>query len=137
MNLILYVMMVVTGGLGCVCEMLYGRTNRLLLLLTGLLFVLTACSRIENAYDYSDLVHYIDFFMADNDAYFEPGYVFLTDTIKWIVGYRPVVLIVFISVWVFLIALYAEKICSHYLNRENDTEIVCFPSTFLLLHSLQ
>ena len=133
MNLFLYVMMVGTGGFGCAYEMLFGKTNRWLLFSTGFLFVLTACSRIGNAFDYSDLVQYILYFMEDNDAYFEPGYVFLTDVIKWTVGYHPVALVAFISLWVFMLALLSETICSRYMGIDEEMECSYYPSTFFLL----
>ena len=133
MNLLLYIMMVGIGVLGCTYEMLYGKTNRWILLSTGLLFILTTCSRIGNAYDYSDLVQYIHYFMEDNDAYFEPGYVFLTDMIKWTIGYHPIMIVVFISIWIFIFALLSEKICCLNMECEDEIDASCYPSTFFLL----
>lgn len=132
MNIVIYMMMVAAGGLGCLHELLYDRTNRWLLGSTGLLFVLAVCSRIGYGYDYSDLTHYINYFLEDNDAYFEPGYVFVTDIIKQTVGYYPTALVTFIAIWILLTALASDFICSRF-NTTDHQEFQYYPSTFIFL----
>lgn len=133
MSLILYLAMASTGVLGCVHEHIYGYTSKWLLWLTGIMFVLTSCSRIDHCYDYSDLTHYVNYFLDDNDAYFEPGYVFITDAIKFLIGYYPIVLVAFIAIWGFGAYYLAEMVCSRYASSYDENFFTSYPSTFILL----
>ncbi len=133
MNLILYLFMAVTSYLGALHEMLFGRTNRWLFITAIIAFVLTACSRIGYDYDYSDLNMYLHYFMSDEEAYFEPGYVFFTDIIKFIFGYNSYALIASVSVWVVAFVTLSTLICTR-IFPPNDQEADCgYQSSFLFI----
>lgn len=101
-NLLLYIAVVFTGFLGAYLEIFKKKRNVFHLLLFFILFYFAATSRIDHTYDYSDFEHYIDYFLSDNDAYFEPGYVFITSLIKENLGYIP---LYYVSFFFLLIAM--------------------------------
>ena len=104
--------------------------------LTGLLvcFVATLCSRIGHGYDYSDITHYVDYFMSDNDAYFEPGYVFFTNSIKTLFGYKPTMYIAFVGFWILLFVLLSNRICFSYYNKTSK-DVTTSTNRFILPYS--
>ena len=133
MNLVLYLSMVVAGYLGALYEQMFNRSSKWLLGTTVVLFVLTACSRLGYSYAYSDLTEYIHYFLDDNDVYFEPGYVFLTDSIKFVFGDEPLVLIGFIALWVVAAVLLSDLICTRQYGWDDQEEVNFYPSTLILV----
>lgn len=133
MNLVLYLAMVVAGYLGALYEQMFNRSSKWLLGTTIILFVLTACSRLGYSYSYSDLTEYVHYFLDDNDVYFEPGYVFLTDSIKFIFGDEPLVLISFIALWVVAAVLLSDLICTRQYGWDDQREVSLYPSTLILV----
>ena len=131
MNLVLYMSMVVSGYLGALYEQMFSRSNRWFLAATALLFVLTTSSRLGNSFDYSDLTIYIQYFIDNNEAYFEPGYVFLTDSIRFVFGDNPLALMVFVALWVVAAVLLSDVICTK-CQKGGQDEVSFFPSTLLL-----
>ncbi len=90
-----------------------------------ILFIYCCISRVGNTEDYSDLTHYISYFENDNNVYFEPGYILLTDLIKHIFGNSPTVLIVTIAViitfCIYLTSLILNKLKFNYLPVRRST----------------
>lgn len=130
MNIILYLLMIIVGFLGTVRELNRKSSNRLFALLI-LLFVSTAISRVGHSSDISDLTSYINYFLDDNNAYFEPVYVFLTDSIKLLFGYNPYMLIATVSLWIVLFVCLSERICSSLYSTEGAAER--YKNTFFLI----
>ena len=120
-NLIWYLAMMITGFVGAAFEIRYKKHYKIHIAFFILLFYLAVISRIGHAYDYSDFGHYIDYFMDDNDAYFEPGYVLITQFIKNYLGYSPIYLISSIFVLVLIAAFLVEfELNKQYCNYKND-----------------
>lgn len=93
--------------LGYVCtirELSHKQNKGVYRILFFALFVLTAVSRVSHSYDYSDLTNYIDYFQSGNLAYFEIGYIWLTDLIENNIGTNGAHLVSVVSIWTFFFA---------------------------------
>ena len=122
MSISLYFLMILFGIVGTVREVLNKRRSTLCLIGLLVFYLATLCSRIGHGYDYSDITQYIDYFLNDNDAYFEPGYVIFTNSIKSFIGYIPTVYIALVGVWIIFFTLITNNICFRYStnNIENN-----------------
>lgn len=121
-NLLLYVAMLITGYFGAIREIRYKKHSILHIALFIILFYLAVISRIGHAYLYSDFQHYIDYFLWDNDAYFEPGYVLVTHLIKKYLGYEPIYLVstIFFLILIFSFAIVYNLNYQYRLFKENN-----------------
>ncbi len=136
MSLELYIFMAVIGYLAALHEIMFRRTNWWLLGMTIIVFVMTVCSRLGYEYDYSDLSDYLHYFMEENDSYFEPGYVFVTDIIRFLFGDYPVLLITFVAIWVVSFVLLSAKLTTKRLEENSFREILFFPSCLIFVFIL-
>ena len=132
MNIILYFLMNIIGVCGVVNELKRQKSDRLIFFIYTFLFLLIACLRVGAVKDLSDLAYYIDYFKNDIDSYFEPGYVFVTNCIKFLFGHNPYALIIVISSWVILFTYLASKICQKYMQDCSDTYLLSRNTSFYI-----
>ena len=139
MNLILYILMIVTGFLGCLHELMFNRNNWYLLFASVVFFVLTMCSCVGSFSDITDLASYIDFFIDGNETYFEPGYVWLTSGANYLFGNSPYVLLTTVNIWDVSMIIFAAWLC-HKLSdnyvQEKAEMITFFPATLFFIVSI-
>lgn len=137
-NIFAFISMLITGFCGACFEIRYKKRYKIHLIIFILFFYLSVISRIGHAYDYSDFGYYIEYFMDDNDVYFEYGYVLITQLIKICLGYSPLYLVSTI----FFLSLTAACIVEWELNRQlrlynNDgTKNTNYLITFLSIWSV-
>lgn len=136
-NIILYFAMAVVGYVGAYMEIFLKKRYFLHVVLFLILFYFTAISRIGHSYEYSDFLHYIDYFMSDNDAYFEPGYVLITLFVKETFGYSPFHLVSTI-IFLVLIAIFLTEsvLAKGYCADCNITRFKRYIFTFLILYCI-
>ncbi len=144
MSVLLYFSMILFGFVGTIREVLNKRKSTICLI--GLLFfyIATLCSRIGHGYDYSDITHYVNYFIDDNDTYFEPGYVFFTDSIKHYFGYIPTIYIALVGIWIIFFIVGSNKICFKYSQNkdiekddiDNSSTPLNYACSFFFLFSL-
>ena len=120
MNLLLYIAMSVAGYLGTLHELLFERTNKSLFSITVLLFILSACSRIGYSPADDDLSIYINLFQHPDEIYFEPGYIFVSDVIRFLLGSAPSVLVVTVCLWIVCFFVSALLICIWFYDRDES-----------------
>ncbi|MDD3945595.1 MAG: EpsG family protein [Bacteroidales bacterium] len=104
MSLYLFLFMFLLGYVCTIRELSYKQNKGVYRILFFGLFVLTAISRVGHSYDYSDLTNYVDYFKSGNLAYFEIGYVWLTDLIDKNIGTKGVHLVFVVSMWTLFFA---------------------------------
>lgn len=144
MSITFYFLMVLFGYLGMKREILDGKKSSSCLIGLLVLFICAICSRVGHGYDYSDITYYVDYFLNDNNVYFEPGYVFFIDTIKFLWGYRPLFYIASVGLWIIVFVLLSNRIGFMLSPRtlltgeiqENNNTLYSYSCTFFFLFSL-
>jgi len=117
--------MVSLGYLGVIDELKYKREKKGIIITFILLFFFMAYLRLSTKTDLGDLSGYINYFMDDDDSYFEPGYTFYTHVIKYLFGYSSHALVLGVAIWVVVFVSWASTICTKYINEEGQDS---FPS---------
>lgn len=129
MNLLLYILLTFVGFVGLNAELKSFKSNKFLFLLFTFLFVLIACLRIDSNLFLGDLSYYIDYFKDDSETYFEPGYVMLTQIVKFVFGKNEYALVVVISLWIIAFVIFASKICITSM-RNNIVYVPCNETSY-------
>lgn len=117
MNLILYLLLILLGYIGVVYELKNRRSCNMLLVFLTFIFFLLAIDKVWRNYDLGDLDYYIEYFLTDQDKYFEPGYVCYTNVIKLLFGYNEYALVGCGVLWVVIFVYIASRINSYYLSK--------------------
>lgn len=86
MNLILVCMMFLVGMIGSFLEIFKKKSYLIIQWLFVFLYVLCILSRVGHSATYSDFTTYLRTFVAENNLYFESGYVTYCDFIRRIFG---------------------------------------------------
>lgn len=141
MNLFFYLLMVASGFIGTLHELLYKRTNYYLLGSVLVLYVITMCSRIGfSDPEKSDLNSYLEFFEDAEETYFELGYLFITNIARNIFGKSPYVLISTVDIWIIAFVMLAAWLSGrqfkHVIDREEDDDVFFYPTCFFFIFSL-
>lgn len=112
MNLLLLSTLYIIGMLCTWYELVKRKTPHFLIFIFIICFVLTAVSRIDNYFSYSDLGAYIYRFESGDDSYFGVGYRHLTYFAAQLFGTNSILLLTLISAINILGVLLAVKIIS-------------------------